>query len=420
VRSSNPATAQGWRVRELDESRSFHEPFPCGARAHGKEGDRVSQEVNHESGPELRRVDFLKYAALFVGTGVAAGCGASSKSEGGAAPTTTKVDRPPVEKEPGDLVVFDWAGYELPELWAEYRQQYPDQKPKFTFLTGSPQAFSKVRAGFSPDLTHPCNAYIQNFVDLGVMQPFDTSRLSHFGELNPSMVKTGQVNGQQFYIPTDWGLNAPMYRADKVDPKEQSWNILYDERYAGKIVWHDHTDNLVINGWVHGFTNANDMDDEQLAVVKADLIEKKNVVRNIVSSETELASVLAAGDAWIGYASASGWTEAKKKGLDVVHMDPKEGRQAYNCGFLLSKETKNYYHAHDYVNAWSSGDAGQWLIENYGLGHTNTSVDLSKIDPLTVTAYQLDNPAALATANFDKPLPRLKEYSKIWDEIKAA
>ena len=38
---------------------------------------------------------------------------------------------------------------------------YVDQygKPKFTFLTSDDQALGKVRAGYSPDIVHPCVDY---------------------------------------------------------------------------------------------------------------------------------------------------------------------------------------------------------------------------------------------------------------------
>jgi spermidine/putrescine transport system substrate-binding protein len=381
----------------------------------------MDDDVDRMLERKVGRGDFLKLAAAAAcGGGLLAACG-GEEEEGMQGPTNGAAPkRPPIAEESGDLLIFEWSGYEVRPLWKPYAQEFPDKKPKFSFLTGTPQAFARMRAGFEPDLVHPCNAYVQNFVNADLVQPFDTSLISNFDDLNVAMVATGRVDDKQYYIPTDWGLNAPMYRADKIDPQEESWNILYDERYAGKISWHDHTDNLVINAWVQGFPNPYDMTDDELEAVKNDLIEKKKIVRNIFSSETELAQDFAAGNTWIGYASAQGWSIAKDAELDAVHMDPQEGRQAYSCGFLLGKDTENYHHAHEYVDAWASVESAEWLITEYSLGHTNTKLDISKVDPTIAEAYKLADPVALQEANFDQFIPRLDVYGRIWTEVKAA
>ena len=34
------------------------------------------------------------------------------------------------------------------------------------------------------------------------------------------------------------------------------------------------------------------------------------------------------------------------------YMEPSQGRLGWYCGFMLGKDTKNYYHAHDYVESF--------------------------------------------------------------------
>ncbi len=101
---------------------------------------------------KLGRGQFLKLAAAAGGTGILAGCGASSgesdNTDTGAAGATET--RPSIDQEKGDLKVFEWAGYELPTYVGvkAYAKTYP--KPKYTFLTSDDQALSKVRAGSGP------------------------------------------------------------------------------------------------------------------------------------------------------------------------------------------------------------------------------------------------------------------------------
>jgi spermidine/putrescine transport system substrate-binding protein len=380
---------------------------------------------------KLGRDDFLKLSALTVGSGVLAACGA----EGSSAPepgggTTTQAERPPISSEPGNLEVFEWAGYEYPTYGGKGGplQPYVDKygKPKFTFLTSDDQALGKVRAGYKPDIVHPCVDYAGNWVEMGAIQPWDPALIPSFKDLEPALVKGGQIDGQQYFIPADWGFSSPLYRSDKVEPNgEESWELFYDERYKGKISWWDSPlENFVIWGYINGVDNPWNMTDEALDEAKDFLISKKHVCRNFWSSGTDLDADIAAGNIWIAYAWGGSYTAAKAAGLEVVYSEPKEGRLGWNCGFVLGKDTENFRHAHEFIEAWSSKESAEWIIPNYAYGHANTSADLTKIDPDLVEVFHLDDPEARQEprAHYARPVTTADRarYAQRWDEVKAA
>ncbi len=380
----------------------------------------------------LRRSDFLKLGAVTAGSGVLAACGGGDDNGGvdtAAAPEAGK--RPAIEEEPGTLEVFEWAGYEYPTYGgkngplADYVKEYG--KPNFTFLTSDDQALGRVRAGYRPDLVHPCVDYLVNWLELGVVQPWDTSLISNFGDLLPELVENGKgPDGQQYFIPLDWGYSSPLYRADKVEPQgEESWTLFYDERYEGKISWWDSPlENFVIWGYVNGVDDPWNMSDEELDEARDFLISKKPLVRNFWSSQTDLDNDIAAGNVWIAYAWGGSWAAAKEKGLDVVYSQPKEGRLAWNCGLILMNDTENYHHAHEFADAWASVESAQWIIPNYAYGHANTKVDLSKVPQDLVQVFNLDDPEMRKEphAHYAKPvkLADRARYAQRWDEVKAA
>ena len=126
-------------------------------------------------------------------------------------------------------------------------------KPKFTFMTNEANALGKMRAGFKPDVVHPCVGYVKDFADSGFVQPWNPALLKNLKHLNPAMVKAGQIGGKQWWIPADWGFDKILYRTDKVQPKEKSWSLMLDDRYKGKIAWFDDLNQLVWAGYYLGF-----------------------------------------------------------------------------------------------------------------------------------------------------------------------
>jgi spermidine/putrescine transport system substrate-binding protein len=364
----------------------------------------------------LSRQDILRLAAIAGGAGLVAG-----------RPGIADAMRSRVFAESGRLQVLDWAGYGNDggqAMFAQYVKQHPSNKPQFTYMTNEADALAKIHAGLKPDLFRPYVGWVKYFATSGLVQPWDPSQISNFKHLNQFMVKAGQYNGKQYGIPDDWGLDAILYRRDKVKPKARSWSLLYDERYKGKIAWFDDpVENLTIAGMLHGVKDPWNQTDAQLKRSQQFLISKKHLVRTIWSSETDLWQLFGSGDVWIALAWPNDWVQMKKKGLPVVYMHPATGKQkpiAWVGMFMLLNGTPRPHLAHAYVNAWSSAKSGKWLEDNYGYGHANKLARPSSSDLLR--ALQLTNPRAVTLPNayLDRDVPRRAVYAKLWEEVKAS
>ncbi len=364
----------------------------------------------------LNRRDMLKLAALAGGAGVVAGPAAAADAA-----------RTLLAAESGALQVLDWAGYGNDggqAMFAQYVKQHPKNKPQFTYMTNEADALAKIQAGLKPDLFRPYVGWVEYFATSGLVQPWDTSLISNFKHLNQFMVKAGQYGGKQYGIPDDWGLDAILYRSDKVKPKSNSWGLLFDERYKGKIAWFDDpVENFTIVGLMNGYKDPWNQSDAELDASKKFLISKKHLVRTIWASETDLDQQFASGDIWIALAWPNDWVQMKAKKLPVVYMHPSVGKQrpiAWVGMFMLLKGTPRPNLAHAYVDAWSSAKSGKWLEDNYGYGHANTLAKPSSSDLLK--ALQLTNPRAVTLPNayLDRNVPRRAVYAKAWDEVKAA
>jgi spermidine/putrescine transport system substrate-binding protein len=365
------------------------------------------------TGRRLNRQELLKLAAVAGGAGLVAG----RAGVAGAA-------RAHFAAESGRLQVLDWAGYGNDggqAMFAQYVKQYPSNKPQFTYMSNEADALAKIHAGLKPDLFRPYVGWVKYFATSGLVQPWDTSLIPNFKQLNPFMVKAGQYNGKQYGIPDDWGFDAILYRSDKVKPKSNSWSLLYDERYKGKIAWYDDpVENLTIAGLLHHVKDPWNQTDAELQQSKNFLISKKHLVRLIWSSETNLWQAFGSGDVWIALAWPNDWVQMKKKKLSVVYMHPKEKPIAWVGMFMQLQGTPRSHLAHAYVNAWSSAKSAKWLEDNYGYGHANTVARPASSDLLR--ALDLTNPKAVTLPNayLDRDVPRRAVYAKIWEEVKAS
>jgi spermidine/putrescine transport system substrate-binding protein len=375
----------------------------------------------------LGRRELFRYAGMGIGvSALLAACRSATDSTPsvGGAPSAT------LEDEPGNLQVFDWGGYgdgayypkeEKQYLWKSYEDATGDT-PKFILFEDDDAGYLKAAAGTTYDVVHPCAYRYQDWVDLGVLQPWDTSKISTFDSLNSTLQQPGNIDGSQYFVTADWGFAAPMYRADVVEPQEDSWGLLFDDRYGGKISWWDSLNMLVVAAYYHGVADPWNMTDDELEQMKDFLIEKKPLVQFFWGQSFDLFRAFKQEEVTVGYAWPDAWVYAKGANLDVVYMDPKEGRTSWYCGFGLFSDTENYLHAHEYVESWTSTQAAEFMLNFYGYGHTNTEVDLADISKDVVEVFNLADPTVLEEPNThaERPIERRDVYSEYWGEVKGA
>jgi spermidine/putrescine-binding protein len=371
----------------------------------------------------IGRRTLLRYGAVMGGAGLLAACRRDvTQTSGGGSPTG--VSRPSIGEEPGVLRAYEWAGFELKPLWKQYRLAgYAE--PKFSFYTNTEQALAKTAGGYTWDVAHPEVGYLQDYLNLGSIQPWDQSLIPNFASLNPALVDGLQIDGQQYGVPLDWGYSAIAYRSDEVDIGEGSYMLLFDDRYEGKISWFDTPWILQMAHLALGLESDQfDMSAEDLQTTKEFCIEKKKNLRNIWVDFTAMWDDLRQGNIWLAYSWPDTYVVLNiGEGLPVEYLRPIEGSLSWYESLVLNSGSENYYHAHEFADAWASPETGRWLIDNYGYGHANLDTDLTGVDERVIEVFGLEDPVASLSepnSHLDRYQPQRDAYNRAWDEVKAA
>lgn len=322
----------------------------------------------------------------------------------------------------GPLVLLDWSGYELSEFWQPFADKYPDAQVDFAFFADDAEAFAKMQTGFQTDLVHPCSSWWKLYVDNGLVQPIDTSRLSNWSGVREELAVEGQFDGQQYFVPWDWGYESILVRTDKVKEIPDAWADLWDPQYAGHVaLWDSGESNHAMTALSLGFDPWNTTP-EQNEAIKQKLIDiKPNLVTYWVDF-TEVPLLLSSGDAWI---VANAWPDAYVTLLDeevpVEYIVPEEGRLGWVCGYGISSKAKNVDLAYEYINAAIAPESMAALSNAYAYGASNADA-LPLTDENYVKLLQLDQPNLKARTVFFQSLTTEQRelFISQWDDVKAA
>ena len=325
--------------------------------------------------------------------------------------------------------VFTWEGWDVPELHQPYLAKH-GESPNMAIFGDEEEAFAKMRAGFKVDLTQPCTYKVPIWKDAGILEPIDTSRLSTWDDIIPSL-KTipGTYEGNnQYFFPTDWGLTSVLYRADLATEyvDNESWGLLWDPKYKGRLSMADSLiDGVMVAAIYIGAKDPFNMTDDEMAKTRAALKEQLPLMRYYWTSPADIEQALASGELVATSAWNSSYAALKKEGLDVRYTSPKEGAMTWVCGFCLMSDhdPAKIDRIYDYLDAYASVESGVFALTEYGYGHGNINA-FAKVEQdspglLKELGYSVDVNETLNAGIFQAPMGNEPALQAMFEEVKA-
>ncbi|MER8478689.1 extracellular solute-binding protein [Mesorhizobium sp. M1163] len=317
----------------------------------------------------------------------------------------------------GDLVVFDWSGYEDPLLHPAYTAEQ-GAEPTFAFFGDEEEAFQKMRAGFKADIAHPCSQSVVKWREAGMLQPLDTSRIAGWKDLNPGIMAMKDLattaDGKAWFMPFDWGNTALLYRTDHVTPDQaQSLRIFADPKFKGRVTIGDNVDDAyALASLVIGLKDWNKMTDAQFKDASAFLRDVHKNIRFYWTDDTDINQAFSGNEVDLAW----GWNETfvtlKGQGVPIaMNRDTKEGLSTWVCGYVLMKDAPgDLDQAYDFLNAVNAPAVSDYLVKTFGYGHGNAAA-MAAIDPKILAERGFDDlDKFLDKTLFQQPVaPELKQ-----------
>lgn len=338
-----------------------------------------------------------------------------------AAPATTSEAATTAAPEPSELTVLEWAFYEVPEMWVEFGEAHPETEVIFNFGASDADIYAKILAGSGEDIMHFYTPYLQFYVDEGLIQPIDTSRLTNWDKVPTGFQESCTIDGVVYCVPWDWGFTSVLYRTDMV-PNVDSWNALFDQANAGHVsMWDDGPGAVAVGAYVLG-ADESSITDDQLAQIKQMWIDQKDVNLFYWVDEAELEAAFTSGDIWAAYAWNGAYYRLLTAGVPVAYADPTEGRNSWVGQYAISADTDSYDLALEFLDGKLGEQTATHLLVDYAYGHVVPEYFSVVEDANLVTALSLDDPGILDRTNFTVPISQDQHsrYVEMWAEVKAA
>lgn len=320
-----------------------------------------------------------------------------------------------------ELTVFDWAGFEEPSIFQSYVDTHGDS-PTYAFYGDDDEAFQKVASGFKADVIHPCSQMVGKYRDAGLIEPWDTSRIPNFDQIEERFLDSEVFRDDQgvWFIPTDWGATAIAYNTETVPAEDvASLSVFTNPKYQNRTSLPDSSDDVWALAYLAtGVTDWSEVTDEQFAASAAWLREAHVNVAAYWADPSEQAQLMASGAVDVAWSWNDGVVYLQGDNYPVgFQREPVEGSSTFFCGYVNVKDGPGSEDkAYDFINAWLEPSAAKGLLDTIGYGHTSAEAMATIADEPAVAEglADIDAPVLAQTPNDPELRQRqLAEFEKI-------
>ncbi|TDJ75633.1 MAG: spermidine/putrescine ABC transporter substrate-binding protein [Proteobacteria bacterium] len=255
--------------------------------------------------------------------------------------------------ELGDRLVFS--------TWPNYHNQVNlDEFSKMTGVRIQVNAFgsneemlAKLQAGATGwDVFVPTNYTISNYVELGLIQEMDLSRLPNYDASanDPRFAGAATVNGKLYCVPKNWGTTGFIVNTKKIKSDPKSWKDFFDVTMgagSGHTIVHDYQLTTIGAALCALGYSFNSIDSKELAAAEALLIKSKPHLFAITS---DYQPGMRSGDAWMSICWNGDATQLKKDLPEMDYVIGTDGGEIWTDFYAIPKDAPHLDAAYAFIN----------------------------------------------------------------------
>lgn len=318
-----------------------------------------------------------------------------------------------------ELNILTWEGL-AEDTWIDRFEQEHGVTVNPTYVGSNDEYMAALAAGDKRyDTVVIVSSLAQPAIKAGFVEPLDLDKIPNFSNVSEGFqqVEFLQDGGTQYGVPTFWDIQPITYNADVVD--DCSFDVLFDERYKGRIAMWDDVSTIGDVASDMGFEDIWDLSDEELEQVKQRMIEQKPLIRRYWSTGGEIIELMASGEV-VATNSWSYITQAlQEEGINAQQCAPERPTAWLDSHFIV-RGSDNVDLAHEFINFMISPQTMAESFETTGFGVTVPSASEHLEEDAFEGSVMAEGLGFVDTLSWWGEIPRRGRYLETWNEIKAA
>ncbi|MCH4889796.1 ABC transporter substrate-binding protein [Acidaminobacter sp. JC074] len=314
------------------------------------------------------------------------------------------------------VYVYNWGDY-IDENIIDMFEEETGIKVVYEMFETNELMYTKLKNGGNQyDVCVPSDYMITKMINEDMIQKIDFSKIDQYENIGSEYKGQAFDPNDEYSVPYFFGTNGILYNTDMVTDPVDSWNILWDEKYAGQILMNNsQRDSIMVALKLLGYS-MNTTDENELEEAKQLLLDQHELVLAYVvdnGKDMMLNEEAAFLVTWNGDAIT---LMGEKDNL--AYAIPKEGSNLWIDSMVIPKDAGNVENAHKFINFMLRPDIALLNTDYVGYSTPNTKAFEMLDDEMK------NNPAAYPNLNelenmevFIDLGDAINIYNDIWLEI---
>lgn len=316
------------------------------------------------------------------------------------------------------LNVYNVGDYIDEELITRFQDETGIQVLYETYDTNE-MMYQKVKSGSTNyDLVFPSDYMVEKMKNEDLLQKIDFSNIPNMKYIDEDFLNPIYDKNNEYSVPYYWGTFGILYNQKMVDEPVDSWDILWNPKYAGNIMMFDSVrDTMGIALMKLGYS-INTTNPKEINEAKELLMKQKDLVLAYVNDEGKdrlLAEEVAMGIIYSGDA-----VTLIEENPNLAYAIPQEGTNKWVDAMCIPKTAQNKKEAEMFINFLLDPEVATINTEYIGYSTPNTGA-LDLLDEEIITdsvAYPSDEVMEKSESFIDLGSD-IKLYDRAWIELKS-
>jgi len=316
------------------------------------------------------------------------------------------------------LYVYNWGDYMDESIIAEFEKETGIKVVYDTFATNEDMYVKIKSGGSSYDLIFPSDYMITRMRDEGMLEKINLANVPNFKYIDDRFKGQDYDPNNEYSIPYMWGTVGILYNTTMVDDPVDSWDILWNPKYSKQILMLDSQRDAIGVALIKLGYSLNSTDPKQISEAGELLKQQKPLV--LAYALDEIKDKMVSGEAALALVWSGDAIYAMQSNPDLDYAIPKEGTNLWFDGMAIPKGAKNKAAAEKFIDflcrteiAFRNAD-----YTGYATPHVEARELLDPEIRNNKAAYP-DDEDLVNVEVFVSLGEVLKEYDRVWTEVKA-
>ena len=288
---------------------------------------------------------------------------------------------------------------------------------------------SLTLGGTSYDVIVPSDYMISQLIEEDMLQPLDYDKIPNFSKIADRFKNLSYDPENLYTVPYTWGTLGIIYNSTMVDGDIDSWDAMFDEKYAGNVLMIRNSRDALAAALLDQGYDINTTDEAQIREAYELLADAKSkgVYQSFVMDE--VFGKMEGSNAAIAMYYAGDYLTMLDNNPDLKFVVPKEGSNWFVDAMCVLKTAQHKEEAEAWINFIASTESNLANMDYIGYASPNLEAlegypayyEETYGEPLDEERYEImaapDDVLARCELYTNLPADTLTLYNDLWTEL---